>query len=1359
MWRNICLLLAGVLHVLGSGGPLDLFHSRWMTHPERDDSVFLLWGYDREVQEMSLEIQTPLSSAIVLGLGPDKSLNKTDFVVAGWNEHGETYFYDAHTEGSWPPVKDKSQDYELLNLSRNKTHTVMKVWRQWFTCDRHDHEIENDTVRVMVVIGSGEPLELTDDNTFRKSIFFLEVPDDVTVPEILLTHEFRMNNYEVIEDPDTIGIVHHILIYMCGKHTVPITEVGDCYGSDIRFFQCTTATFGWAVGGEPFNYPAQTGVSIGAEGDPQYVRIEIHYSNFELKEGLMDSSGIRIYYTPEIRPYDSETLGVGIFTLPLHFIPPGSKEFRSYGLCNTSLMEEISDEPIPDLKVTSYLLHGHLTARGVRTLHYRNGTLIGSLGEDKTYDFNFQQVRSLPKEVTIKMGDQIVVECLSSTMDKEDITFGGTSTLNEMCITFLFYYPASSISLCVSYTDIFHVTDALGMEREDRTLCLIQHDLISATLCLTQRDLVSYPTTLCLTQRDPVCVLSNVTLCFTQRDPVSYPTGPCVLPNGTLSVSYPIIIEAVLNMDTVEWNDETRATAQKAVMEANQLAMVWDMEGRRLNRTCPLPPISLPPPYHCEGDSLDLYIWDVYKEILEVTCMENKFIPYSYGTLDFQMLLDIVYDTSEEGMKEQCRKTHWRNLRERHRPLLMNGPTKESPPCPAPTHPELLTMENREASMWRNICLLLAGVLHVLGSRGPLDVSHSRWMTHPERDDSVFLLWGYDREVQEIALEIQTPLSSSIVLGLGPGTSLNKTDFVVAGWNEHGETYFYDAHIEGDWPPVKDKSQDYELLNLSRNKTHTVMTVWRPWFTCDRHDHEIENDTVRVMVVIGDGEPLEITEDNTFKSIFFLEVLEDVMLPEKTFIHDFKLNDFLVPDQDTTYACTFLPMPRVSKKHHIIRFDPIKDPDTIGIVHHILIYICPNNTDIATETGDCYGGDSRYTQCMTTTFGWAVGGEPFDYPSEVGFSIGTEGDPQYIRIEIHYSNFENKEGLRDSSGIRIYYTPELRPNDCAIFMVGIFTFPIHFIPPASEEFRNYGLCNTRLMEDLLGEPIPDLTVTTFLLHGHLSVRGVRIMHYRNGTLIGSLGEDKKYDFNFQQFRNLPREVTIKMGDQIVVECTSNTMDREGVTFGGPSSLNEMCVGCLIYYPVHPIAFCFSLMDIHHVTDALGLERGDSVMDAILNIDSLEWDEEKKVIAQKAIMTANYVAMVQDRKGTQNYDEGVAGTPSYHKDDVIALRALRGFHVSVEQNRLRDKSVSLTSLEVTGVWTDLEKDNTGMNDFNTGGHKISSCKECDCDLAQGVDGTSRRSQTWRPTKTLCKDFTPLSDISCTDTMVPYVLDGP
>ncbi|XP_069835958.1 DBH-like monooxygenase protein 2 isoform X1 [Dendropsophus ebraccatus] len=306
------------------------------------------------------------------------------------------------------------------------------------------------------------------------------------------------------------------------------------------------------------------------------------------------------------------------------------------------------------------------------------------------------------------------------------------------------------------------------------------------------------------------------------------------------------------------------------------------------------------------------------------------------------------------------------------------------------------------------------------------------------------------------------------------------------------------------------------------------------------------------------------------------------------------------------------------------------------------------------DVGDCYGNDGRYSQCMSATFGWAVGGEPYDYPADVGFAIGTPDDPQYVRIEIHYSNFENKQGIKDSSGIRISYTPELRPHDCGTLMVGVFTFPIHFIPPGSEEFRSYGLCDTRMMEDMLGRPIPDLTVKSFLLHGHLTAYGVRILHYRNGTLIGSLGEDKKYDFNFQQVRHFPKDLTIKMGDQIVVECTSNTMDREGVTFGGPSTLNEMCAGFLFYYPIVPIAACWSFMDIQYITEALGLERGETIMDAVMNIDSVEWDDESRAAAQKAVMDTNHLIIVENREGKRLNKTTplppISLPPPYHCED-------------------------------------------------------------------------------------------------------------
>ncbi|XP_069834939.1 DBH-like monooxygenase protein 2 [Dendropsophus ebraccatus] len=162
------------------------------------------------------------------------------------------------------------------------------------------------------------------------------------------------------------------------------------------------------------------------------------------------------------------------------------------------------------------------------------------------------------------------------------------------------------------------------------------------------------------------------------------------------------------------------------------------------------------------------------------------------------------------------------------------------------------------------------------------------------------------------------------------------------------------------------------------------------------------------------------------------------------------------------------------------------------------------------------------------------------------------------------------------------------------------------------------------------------------------------MHYRNGTLIGSLGEDKKYDFSFQQVRNLPREVTVKMGDQIMVECESYTMDREGVTFGGPSTLNEMCIGFLFYYPALPIATCWSLMDIHNVTGALGMEETDSIMEAVLNVDSADWDDETRAMAQKAVMEAPHLAVVENREGNRVNETTalppISLPPAYHCED-------------------------------------------------------------------------------------------------------------
>ncbi|XP_072280436.1 putative DBH-like monooxygenase protein 2 isoform X1 [Pyxicephalus adspersus] len=534
--------------------------------------------------------------------------------------------------------------------------------------------------------------------------------------------------------------------------------------------------------------------------------------------------------------------------------------------------------------------------------------------------------------------------------------------------------------------------------------------------------------------------------------------------------------------------------------------------------------------------------------------------------------------------------------------------------------------------LW-NVWMLFFWVVPILGSRGTIDLPHSREVISSENENVLLFKWGYDREMQEISIEIQVPAVNWLALGFSPDGKLETSDLAIGGWDKDDKLFFYDGHIEGVWPPVPDKSQDYELLELSRNKTHTVLRIWRKWFTCDSNDLDIENDTVRVIIIFGEDYKFTLLEENIYrKSFFFLEILNDDIEPEIVIPYEFRLHNFPIPVHDTTYACTFIPMPNVSTKHHIIRYEPINDPNGIGIVHHILIYGCGNNLKFSSEIGDCYGNDPRYAKCMNSMFGWAIGGEVFDFPPDMGVPIGTEEDPKYIRIEIHYSNFENKPGILDSSGIRIYYTPQLREHDGGILMTGIFTFPAHFVPPGAERFRSYGHCNTHLIPKILGHPVEDFHVNTYLLHGHLTVRSIRVMHYRNGTLIGSLGEDKNYDFNFQQVRGLPGIVTVKMGDQILVECSSSTQDRDGVTFGGPSTLNEMCVAFLFYYPVVPIAACWSLVDLQYVNDALELEETETIMDAIININSVDWDEETIAKAQTAVQEAKHTAIINHRTG-------------------------------------------------------------------------------------------------------------------------------
>ncbi|NXX58875.1 MOXD2 protein, partial [Scopus umbretta] len=53
---------------------------------------------------------------------------------------------------------------------------------------------------------------------------------------------------------------------------------------------------------------------------------------------------------------------------------------------------------------------------------------------------------------------------------------------------------------------------------------------------------------------------------------------------------------------------------------------------------------------------------------------------------------------------------------------------------------------------------------------------------------------------------------------------------------------------------------------------------------------------------------------------------------------------------------------------------------------------------------------------------------------------------------------------------------------------------------------------------------------------------------RNSKQLGTICEDKKYDFRLQEIQDMKEILIIKPRDKILVECKLQALDQSGITF-------------------------------------------------------------------------------------------------------------------------------------------------------------------------------------------------------------------
>lgn len=206
------------------------------------------------------------------------------------------------------------------------------------------------------------------------------------------------------------------------------------------------------AGGTDFIASTVAGIPFAGGIGPEYVVLEIHFDNPNSLAGVISNSGVRFQLTRNLRQHDAGILMIGPQVDGWLAIPPRTPSYYFHGMCAGVCTRALFPEG--GIHVQSVLQHTHLLGREVETRVFRDGVEQPLLFADFSYDFNFQDFWSLDKPYHLLPGDDITVTCRYNSTGVNRFTTGGLQTKDEMCLSFLTYYPLmEGVSDCLSTND------------------------------------------------------------------------------------------------------------------------------------------------------------------------------------------------------------------------------------------------------------------------------------------------------------------------------------------------------------------------------------------------------------------------------------------------------------------------------------------------------------------------------------------------------------------------------------------------------------------------------------------------------------------------------------------------------------------------------------------------------------------------------------------------------------------------------------------------------------------------------------------------------------------------------------------
>ncbi|CAN0512619.1 unnamed protein product, partial [Ectocarpus sp. 12 AP-2014] len=395
-----------------------------------------------------------------------------------------------------------------------------------------------------------------------------------------------------------------------------------------------------------------------------------------------------------------------------------------------------------------------------------------------------------------------------------------------------------------------------------------------------------------------------------------------------------------------------------------------------------------------------------------------------------------------------------------------------------------------------------------------------------------------------------------------------------------------------------------------------LLAAWGDSDTVGYHDGNFAKGQV---VMFGGSE-----NDDAADPVLEVKTSEDVQF------FDAAPKNFSIPTVRTWYEDTCITASELPDldEYHVIAFEGLLQADTAEYVHHLVLtgfygasdcgnacsewleefFGSEDSSDYSSSTveeeggasssspsGSSYAYDDSSTFSFTeyfenlnitvpsfcSNFGdyadiflWAPGTNNLELPDDVGFLFGNEsGGFNSLNIQTHYNNPDGVSGETDSSGVRVYYTEELRPIQMGVMKLGdpfvaLFDEPL----PEGKSSFSFGCPGTCSETNFQEE---EVTIFTHVLHMHENGQRMVTHQYRddgegNEELIQTT-EVEYYSFlqAGAHVVTVNGSATIRKGDSFTTQCMYDTslssVDPANVTFGEGSE-QEMCIDYVFYYP-------------------------------------------------------------------------------------------------------------------------------------------------------------------------------------------------